>query len=155
MIAEDAVFADHGVGVGEEVAASLNAGIEDDVGKKRGVGTKTDAGANDGVSADVRVRADFGRGIDDCGGMDAGRVGRRLIEETERARKGVIGVLDAEGSRGDLLKFGFDDDSGGSCGAGERGIAGICDEGDLSRTGFLKAFDAGNFQVRVAAEFRA
>ena len=141
--------------VGEEVAADLNAGIEHDVREERGVRTDADVRTDDDVSADMRAGADFSRGIDDSGGMNAGRVGWRLVKEAERTRKGVIGVLDAEGSRGDLLKFGFDDDSGGSCGAGERGIAGICDEGDLSRTGFLKAFDAGNFQVRVAAEFRA
>ncbi len=155
MVAEDAVLADHGVGVREEMAAGLDAGIEHDVGQDRGVRAEADVGADDGVSADVRVEADFGRGIDDGGGMDAGRVSGRLVEEAERAREGVIGVLDAQGCGGDLLKFGLDEDGGGVGGAGERGVAGIGDEGDFGGAGLFNAFDAGNFQVRVAAEFRA
>ena len=97
----------------------------------------------------------FGRGIDDGGGMNAGRVGRRLVEEAERASEGVIGILDAESCGGDFLKLGLDDDGGGVGGAGESGVAGIGDEGDFGGAGFFNALDAGNFEVWVAAEFRA
>ena len=53
VVAEDAVFADDGVGVGEEVAADLNAGIKHDVGQDGGVRADADAGTDDGVCADV------------------------------------------------------------------------------------------------------
>ena len=55
VVAEDAVFADDGVGVREEVAADLDAGIEHDVRQERGVRSDADAGTDDGVCADVRV----------------------------------------------------------------------------------------------------
>ena len=139
VVAEDAVFADDGVGVGEEVAADLDAGIENDVGQERGVRAEADVGADDDVSADVRVGADFSGGIDDGSGMNAGRIGGRLVEEAERAGEGVIGILDAEGCGGDLLKFGLDEDGGGARGAGESGVAGIGDEGDFSGAGFFDA----------------
>ncbi len=42
MVAENAVFAHHGVGVGKEVAAGLYAGIENDVGQQRGTGAQPD-----------------------------------------------------------------------------------------------------------------
>ena len=116
---------------------------------------ESDIGTDDGVCADVRAVADDGRGIDDGGGMNSGRIGRRLIEEAERAREGVIGILDAQGCGGDFLKVGLDEDGGGVRGAGERGVAGIGDEGDFGGAGFFNAFDAGNFEVWVAAEFRA
>ena len=155
VVAEDAVFADDGVGVREKVAADLNAGIEHDVRQNGGVRAEAHVGTDDGVCADVGVCADFGRGIDDGGGMNAGRIGGRLIEEAERAREGVVGVLDAQGCGGDFLKFGLDEDGGGVGGAGERGVARIGDEGDFGGAGFFNAFDAGDFEVGVAAEFRA
>ena len=99
--------------------------------------------------------ADDGGGVDDSGGMNAGRVGRRLVEEAERAREGVIGILDAQGCGGDLLKLGLDEDGCGMGGAGERGVAEVGDEGDFGGAGFFNALDAGNFEVWVAAEFRA
>ena len=99
--------------------------------------------------------ADLGRGIDDRGGMNPGGIGRRLIEKAERAREGEIGILDAQRCGRDLLKLGLDKDGGGAGGAGEGGVAGIGDEGDFGGPGFFNSFDAGDFQLRVAAEFRA
>ncbi len=50
VVAEDAVFADYGMGVHrEEMAAGLNAGIEDDVRQDGGVRADADVGADDGV----------------------------------------------------------------------------------------------------------
>jgi len=40
-------------------------------------------------------------------------------------------------------------------GACERCVAHVGDEGDFAGAGFFNALDAGNFKVRVAAEFRA
>ena len=67
----------------------------------------------------------------------------------------MIGILDAQGCGGDLLEFRLDEDGGGLRGAGERGVAEIGDEGDFGGAGFFNAFDAGYFEVWVAAEFRA
>ena len=155
VIAEDAVLADDAVSVREEVAADLDAGINDDVRQECCVRADADVGSDDGVSADVRVCADLGGGIDDGGGMDAGRVSGRLIEEGESAREGVIGVLDAKGGGGNFLEFGLDEDGGGAGGAGERSVFGIGDEGDFARGRFFDAFDAGDFEIGIAAEFRA
>ena len=155
VIAEDAVFADDGMGVREEVAADLYAGIEHDVRQKRGVRAEANLGPTTAYAPMCAPSADFRGGIDDGGGMNAGRVGGRLVEKAERAGEGVIGILDAQGCGGDFLEFGLDDDGGGACGAGESGVAGIGDEGDLGGAGYFNAFDAGNFQVWIAAEFRA
>ena len=87
--------------------------------------------------------------------MDAGSVGRWLIKEAQCARKGEIRVLDAESCSWNFLKFGLYEDGCGACGARQGCVAGISDEGDLSGSGFLNAFDAGYFDFRVATEFRA
>ena len=155
VVAEDAVFADDRVRVREEVAADLNAGIEHDVGQDGGVRADADARADDGVWADVGVVANDRGGIDDCRGMNSRRIRRRLVEEAERAREGVIGILDAQRCGGNFLKFGLDEDGSGLGGAGESGVLYVRNESDFSRAGFFNAFDAGNFKIGVAAEFRA
>ncbi len=70
---------------------------------------EANVGADDGVGADVGVGADLRGGIDDRSGMNAGRISRRLIEESQCAREGVVGILDAKRGGGDLLKFRLDD----------------------------------------------
>ena len=147
VIAEDAVFANDGMGVREEVTADLYAGIEHDVGQKSGVRAEAHVGTDDRVGADVRAGADFRSGINDGSGVDAGRISGRLIEESERAVEGVVGVLDAQGCGGDFLEFGLDDDGGGAGGSGESGVAGIRDEGDFGGAGYFNPIDAGNFEV--------
>ena len=87
--------------------------------------------------------------------MNSGRISGRLVEEAERAREGVIGILDAQGCGGDFLKFRLDEDGGGVGGAGERGVLNVRNEGDFGGAGFFNALDAGNFEVWIAAEFRA
>lgn len=116
---------------------------------------EANVGADDRIWADVRAGADDCRGIDDGCVMDAGRVRRRLVEKAERAREGVIRVLNAKGCGGNLLEVGLDDDCSGASGAGERGVANVGDEGDVGGAGFFNAFDASNFEIGVAAEFRA
>ncbi len=60
MVAQDAILAHNSVGVSKEMAAGLNAGIEDDMGQKGGVGSETHAGAYHDVGADMRVGTDDG-----------------------------------------------------------------------------------------------
>lgn len=67
----------------------------------------------------------------------------------------MIGILDAQGSGRDLLKFRLDEDGCGVRGAGERGVLDVCNEGDFGGAGLFDAFNAGNLEVRIAAEFRA
>ena len=86
--------------------------------------------------------------------MNARWIRGRLVEETERAREGVIGVLDAQRCGGDFLKFRLDEDGCGVGGAGECGVLNVRNEGNFSGAGFFNAFDAGDFKVWVAAEFR-
>ena len=155
MVAEDAVFANDGVRVREEVAADLNAGIEHDVRQDRRVRADADAGADDGVCADMRAFSDDGRGINDCCGMNSGRISRRLVEEAKRARESVIGILDAQRCGGDFLELRFNDDGSGVRGAGQRSVLNVRNEGDFGGAGFFNALYAGNFKVRIAAEFRA
>jgi len=114
-----------------------------------------DLRADDDVGANVRAFADFGGGVDECRGVNAGGVCGRLVEEGQRAGEGKIRVFDAKGGRVDLLKIRVDDHGGGLCGAGQAGIAGIGHEGDIRGASFLKTFYASDFQLRIAAEFRA
>ena len=141
--------------VGEKVVARLDAGIEHHVRQKRSVRSQAHVGTDNRVCADVRFRADHRRGVDDGRGMDAGRVHWRLIEKAERARKGMIGILDAQRGGRDLLEFRLDDDRRGTRGAGQCRVARIRDEGDLGGAGFFDALDAGDFQVGIAAQFGA
>jgi len=96
VVTEDAVLANDSVGVREEVAADLNTGIEHDVRQDGRVRTDADAETDDRVCTDVGVRSDDGGGMDDRSVMNSRRVGGRLVEEAERAREGVIGILDAQ-----------------------------------------------------------
>ena len=155
VIAEDAVFTDDGVGVGKEMIADLDAGVEDYVGQEGGVFSDADVGANDDVGADVRALADAGAGINDGGPVDAGGVYGRLVEEGQGAGEGEIGIRDAEGCGGDFLKFWINQDRCGVGFAGEGGVAGVGDEGHLRGAGLFNALDAGDFQLRVSAEFGA
>ena len=65
VVAENAILADHGVSVREEVAADLHAGIEHDVRQDGCVRADADLRTNDSVCADVGVVADDRGGIDD------------------------------------------------------------------------------------------
>ena len=155
VIAEDTVFANHSMGVGEEMATDLHAGIKHDMGQQCGVLTEADVGADDGVGSDVSVGANLGGGMDDGGGVDAGRVRGRLIEQAESARERVIGILDAKRGDWDFLKVGLNENGGGAGGAGEGSVLGIGDKRDFGRAGFFDAFDASDFEIGIAAEVPA
>ena len=132
VVAEPAVLADDGVGVGEEVAADVGVGIDDDVRQQRGVLAEDDVVADDSVCADVGAGADLRGGCDDGGGMDSGRVRGRLVEQFQGVGEGEVGVGDAEGGGGDLFERRLDQDGSGLRGAGERGVFGVGDEGELA-----------------------
>ena len=155
MVAENAIFADDRMCMREKVVAYMDAAIKHDVGQERCVGSDVDIGADDDVCADVGLRSDHGRGVDDSGGVNAGSVRRRLVEEAERAGKSVIRILDANRGCCDLLKLRLNNDRCGLGGAGEGSVAGIRDEGDLRGPGFFNALHACDFQVRIAAQFGA
>jgi hypothetical protein len=82
--------------------------------------------------------------------MDFGRVGGRLVEEFERAGEGEVGIGDAERGGRDLLEGRLNHDCGGVGGAGERGVFGVRDEGELARDGVLEAGGGVDFCVGVA-----
>src|SRR5690348_13088217 len=100
------------MGVGEEVAPDLDAGVYDDVSEDSSVCADSHPRADDGVGTDVRTLGDLGRGIDDSGWMDSGRICRRRVEEPKRAGEGMIGIAYAHRGSVDLLEVGFDDDRG-------------------------------------------
>ena len=72
MVAEGAVLAHHGVGVGKKMAACLNTGVKDDVRQQGGVRPETHSRAYDDVCADVCTFADFGGGVEDAVGWIPG-----------------------------------------------------------------------------------
>src|SRR5580698_6169965 len=113
VIAENAAFADDGVGMCEEMAAHLNTRINDNVGQDGCVWTDADAVPDDDVGADVGFRPNGGGGVDDCGRMDAGRVDGRLIEHAQRARECMVRILDAESGGGDFGEVGFNENRSG------------------------------------------
>ena len=152
VVAEAAVFADDGVGVGEEVAADLCVGVDDCVGQKSCMISNDRVVADDDVRADVGFGADRRGGRDDGGGMDSGGVGWGLVEEFEGAGEGQIGIGDAQGCGGDITEGGFDQDGGGLGGAGQRRVLGVGDEGELAGTGVFEAGGGGDFGVGIAVE---
>ena len=111
-----------------------------------------DVVADDDIGTDVGVGADLGGGRDDGGGMDSRAVGGRLVEEFERAGEGEVGIGDAQGGGGDWLECRLDQDGGGVGGAGERGVLGVGDEGELAGAGLFQAGGGGDFGVGVALE---
>jgi hypothetical protein len=139
VVADLAALADHGVRVGEEVAADVGVGIQHDVGQQRRVIAKDNVVADDDIGADVGVGADLGSGSDDRGGMDSGLVNGGFVKQFQRSGEGKVGIVDAESGRGDLLKRGLDQYGGGLGGASERDVLGIGDEGELARSSVFQA----------------
>lgn len=154
IVADAAVFADYGMGVGEEAMADVDAGIQDDMGQNDGVVAEDDIAANDGEGADVGACADACGGMDRGGGIDAGGPGGRLVEELDGAGEGQVGVFEAEGGDGDFREIVGDEDGRGTGGAGLSGVFGIGDEGDVAGCGFFDAGDTGDVEIGVAAQLR-
>jgi hypothetical protein len=123
--------------------------------EQRGVGTEPHTRPNHDVSANVGSLADRRCWVDNSSAMNAGRVGRGLIEKAQRTGEGQIGVLDAQSGGGNLLKFRLNQDRRGFGGARETRISGIGHEGYLRGPGILNPFHTSYFQLRVPAEFRA
>jgi hypothetical protein len=72
----------------EEVLSRLNVGIQDDVRQKNGVVAKDDMISDDGVGTDVGVGPDTSGGCDGGSGMNAGGVGRGVVEELDGSGEG-------------------------------------------------------------------
>ena len=138
--------------VREEVAADLCVRVDNRVRKQRSVGTEDDVIADDSIRADVRAGPDLRGRRHNSGGMNAGWVCRRLVEELERAGEGEVGVVDAQGCCGDLLEAGLDHNGRGARGAGERCVLGIGDEGELAGLGVFEARCGGDLGVGIAQE---
>jgi len=151
VIAEAAVLADDGVGVGEEVVSGTDVRVEDGMWKDGGVVADGDVVADDGVGTDMGVGADVSGGRDDCSWMDSGWVGRGAVEELDSKGEGQIGVFDAEGCGWDLRKFWFDQDSCCFGGTGEGSVFGVGDEGQIAGTGVFYAGDACDLSGGVAS----
>ena len=94
VIAQDAVLTHDGMGVSEKVAANLRTRIENDMRQQRGVWSEAHLWANHDIGADMCACTNLGSRIDDCGGVNSRGVDRRLIEESQCAGKGVVGILD-------------------------------------------------------------
>ena len=148
VIAEDAVFADDGVRMREEIAADLDAGVDGYMGQKLGARPDAGARADDDVSSDMGALADDGAHIDCGGGVNAGRIIGRLVKEAERAGKGVVGVLDAERGNGNLGKFRLNQHCCGVRGARQAGVAGIGHERNFGGPGLFNSLYAGDFHAR-------
>ena len=139
--------------VGEEMAADVRVGIDDDVRQEPGVGADHHVVADDDVvGSDVGVGADVRRGGDDGGGVDSRRVDGCLVEEFERAGEGEVWIHDAEGRCGDGFEGRLDQDRGGAGGAGEADVFRVGDEGDLAGASVFQAGGGGDFGFRIAVE---
>jgi len=152
VIAELAILADHGVSVSEETVPDDCVRIDHDVRQDDGVVADRNLGTDDGVSADVGV-ASNGRGrIDDRGGMDAGWIRGRLVEELDEPGEGKVWVSDAESCRGDLREVGLYEHCRCAGGVGEGGVLRVRDEGDLAGNGLFDSSDPGDGLMGVATK---
>jgi hypothetical protein len=132
--------------------SGLGVRVEDDVGEDDGVVADGDVVADDGVGADVGVGSDAGGWGDGGGGVDAGGVVGRTVEELDGEGEGQVGIVDAEGGGGDFGEAGLDEDGCGFGGAGEGGVLGVGDEGEVAWFGDFNAGDAADFVGGVAVE---
>ena len=108
--------------------------------------------SDDGVGADVGVGADAGGGSDSSSRVNARGVGGRLVEEFDSTGEGKVRIFEAEGGGWDLREVRLDENRRCLGGAGERGVFGIGDEGQITESGCLDAGDAGNTGGGVAVK---
>ena len=141
--------------VGKEVAPGLDSGVEHDVGQQRGVRSQPHLRAHHHIRANMRSFADFGCGIDDRRGMDAGGISRRLIEKSQSPGEGQVRVPEPQGRYGNLLKIRIDKHGRSPRFFGQRGISRVGHEGYLSGASLLNSVYARYFQLRVSAQLRS
>src|SRR5260221_8078332 len=107
------------MGVGEEIVADSDSTIDGNKAVQHGVSADGDAFVNEAVRANVGVGADARGFGDDRGGVNAGGVGGRLVEEFDGAGEIEIGIGGAErsewGETGSAFDadIAFDEDGGG------------------------------------------
>ena len=152
VIAEDAAFADDGMGVGKQVVACLDTGVEDDMGQEGGVRADPNSCPNNDIGPNMSAFSDLRRGVNNRSWMHPRGVGGRLVEESQGAREGQVGILDSKRRGCDLREFGLNQNGGGLRGAGKGGVAGVGNEGDFGRSGNLNPFHARHFHACVAVE---
>ena len=152
-IADTAKFADHGVRVREEIVSDLRAAIDGDGAVEDGVLADDDVVVDEAVGADVRVRSDFCGCGDDGSGMNAGRVGGRLIEEFDGFGKGEVRIAAAHEGKKRLTGIAGDgsivvqEHGGGARCLEQRGIALVGEESDMAGLGLFEPGDAGDLQI--------
>jgi hypothetical protein len=125
VVAEVAVLADNGMGVGKQIVPRRGMGVKDDVRENDGVVADGDVVADNGIGANMGVVPDTGGGGDGGRGMNARDVGRRPVEQFDCEGEGQVGIFHAEGRGRHLGKTWFNQDSRGSGGAGEGGVLGV------------------------------
>src|SRR5882762_9356197 len=91
-VADAAKFANHRMGMGEEVVANFRASINGDKAVQHGVATDLHLIVNKTVRTNVRVLADPRRPGDDRSGMNSGLVARRLIEQFNRVSERKVRI---------------------------------------------------------------
>lgn len=103
----------------------------------------------------MRAGGNLGGLGDDSGGMNAGCVAGRFVEEFDGLRKRKVGILGSQGSeRGDVrVAFDrnafFNKDSRGFCRFQQGRIAAVCEEGDLALRGAVYAGNASDFDAAI------
>lgn len=150
VVAEFAVLANHSVRVGKEIVSDVNAFIDHNVRKQDAVVADDDPGPDDNVRADVGVLAKLGGTVHDGGGVNAGGVSGRVVEQFNCLRKCQIRILDAQrggGRSGKAGKVLGHEHGRGASGLRHRGVLGIGDKGDVSARGLLDADDASDIGI--------
>src|SRR5271155_255002 len=102
-MAEAAILANAGVGVGEEIVADARAAINRDETVQDRVTTDLDVFVNETVGADVRADSDPGGACDDGRSVHARGVVRRGMEQLDGA--GEIEIRVRRTKRGDALRL--------------------------------------------------
>ncbi len=150
VVAENAFFPNDGMGVGEEIVADADVGVDDDVGEQGGVVADDDSRADDDVGSDVGIAADLCGGVDDGRGVDSGSVGGEFVEDLNGLGESEVGIAGPQGGGGDVRKVVLDQYRGSLGGTGVGGVFQVGDKGDLMGTGFFDSGDARDFEVSVA-----
>ena len=151
-MAEAAVFADAGVGVGEEIVADARAAINRDETVQDRMVPDFDVLVHETVRADVRTYSDFGRAGDDRRGMHARRVVRRGMKQFDGAGEIEIRIRRTERGHARAGLAGSEKDRGGA-GRFERGaVFAVDEERQLARVRFLDPGNAGDFEVFIALD---